>query len=206
MFDLHVAPAEPVQVAGFRAWLDAYAMMDGGLVLTSILGAQTAVEAVWAYLVGDHSLELADGTLLRRLREIHRQGAAEETETREVHYRKHAVRLPESEVVHLVLVADIATLDGVMSGWPACLVASDPTGDSARFWAFWNKVCPLPALPAWTDYLWQQGLRRGLVQPLEHIHGCHAWRIDPDPDTWGAIITAGLEDGELSTDAGLSSL
>jgi hypothetical protein len=194
-----VAPARPLNVAGFRAWADVYAMADEGLALVSLLGAQTAVEAVWAYLVaGEQAIELEGGVRLRRMRPLaHSSGQADEA-AREVRYRRCTARLPECAAVHLVLAADVATLDGAAMGRPAFLVTAGEAGDPARFWALWNRVCPLPALPTWAESLWQAGLRAGAIRRLAAVWGCCAWRIAPDEAAWQTIIEDGLRHGALS--------
>ena len=196
---LHVAPARPLNVAGFRAWVDVCAVADEGLALVSLLGAQTVVEALWAYLVAsDQVIELEGGARLRRMRPLARQGGrGDEPTTREVRYRKQTARLPECGAVHLVLAADVATLEGAAMGWSAFLVTATEAGDRERFWTLWNRISPLPALPEWADYLWCEGLRRGLISALPSAWGCCAWRIAPDKTGWQAVIEGGLQDGAL---------
>ena len=187
-------------MAGFRAWADVYAVADEGLALASLLGTQTALEAIWAYLVtGERAVELADGARLFPMRPLLKTvRGSEEPAERPVRYRRQTARLPESKAVHLVLVADLATLDGAESGWPAFLIAEGPTGDTERFWAVWNRICPLPALAGWAGWLWEAGRCRSLVVPLPAVHGCCTWRVDPDEAAWKDIIEGGLRDGAIT--------
>ena len=185
MTALYAAPSEPVETRDYRAWLDAYVLDETGhLLFASILGTQIVVEAVWALLVHKQglALDLANGVTLRRREHMH--------------YRKVSARLPASNAVHLLLAATPATLDGAQQGEPAYLIAAGRGGDIPRFWAFWNRICPVPALEAWAPYLWAAGVSEGLVTPLE-AYGCAAWRIRPAPQRWGEIITGGLKKGVI---------
>jgi len=186
----------PVQVGGYRCWVDAYAISDAGFVFASLLGAQTVVEAVWAYLVGSSGLELANHVSLSRLRE--QRSRRDENETVKVRYRKSAARLPDSEAAHLLVVADTATLPGVNPDLPAYLISDNPDGDLSRFFAIWDKLLPFPAHSTWSDFLWQAGLRWQLIKPLPETRSCHAWEIIPDRDTWQTILAGGVEDGALN--------
>lgn len=193
--------APPVQVAGYRCWADAYAVSEDGFVFASLLGAVTVTEAVWAYLVGSSGLELANGVALSRIldRPSMRQDEHGEPvdEAIKVHYRKTVARLPDSEAAHTLVVAETATLPGVNPDIPAYLISDSPAGDLPRFFAIWDKLLPIPARPAWADFLWKSGLRWGLIAPLPETRGCHAWQITPDRDTWQTLITGGVEDGAL---------
>lgn len=196
---IYVAPAEPVQVAGYRAYTDVYVIDPAwGLVMVSLLGAQTVVEAVWAHLVGNNVIELANRVSLYRGDKLPIGGGEDgAVEILDVAYRKQSVRLKESETVHLVLQSDLARLDLARPGVPAYLIAENENPDINRFWAFFNKITPIPAQPAWAPYLWKQGLRWELAQPVDS-YGCRAWRIDPDPDIWSKIVSGGIEDGVLT--------
>jgi len=192
---IYAQPAEPVQVGGYRCWSDAYAQADEGFVFASLLGAATVVEAVWSYLVAASGVGLTNDVFLSRALEM--QSTRDKDKTLKVHYRKTAIRLPESEAAHLLVVSELATLSGVSRELPAYLIADNPAGDLDRFWAFWNKLVPLPALADWAGFLWKVGLRHELIKPVAEVHGCYAWEIAPDTGEWGKLLTGGIEDGVL---------
>jgi hypothetical protein len=71
------------------------------------------------------------------------------------------------------------------------------------FYPLLNRCLALPLLPAWADYLWQQGREARLILLLNRGQGQRyaAWRVLPSPDKWPAIVKAGLAGGALSLGA-----
>lgn len=190
------AATEPIPVVDHRAYCDAWAQDDEGLVLVSFLGPHTVLQALWGHLTAGHVIELDGGTLLRRQSHT---ACAEEQATEgsyPVRYQRAAVRFPAIGQAHLVMVAEPATLL-VGSGQRGYLLAASPTGDPGRFFALWNRAVPLPARETWATYLWTEGLRRGPIRPIP-AYGCHTWAIEPTLEPWQDILRWGVEDGELS--------
>jgi len=191
-----VAPAEPIPVVGYRAHCDVWALDENGLVLISLLGPHTVLQALWAQITAGHTVELANGTLL------HRQNEAVHTEEREdeqackIRYFRSVVRFPDIGQAHLVMVAEPATLL-VRPGRRSYLLAAQGEGDPERFFALWNRSVPLPARRSWAEYLWTEGLRCGAVRIIQ-AYGCHAWAIEPEVEPWQEIIRWGIEDEMLA--------
>jgi len=191
-----VAPAAPIAVVDYRAHCDAWAQDEEGLVLVSFLGPHTVLQALWGHLTAGNTIELEGGTLLHR----QKRTAGTEEQSAEggymVRYHRAAMRFAAIGQAHLVMVAEPATLQ-VVPGQRVYLLAAQPTGDPARFFALWNRALPLPARASWAPYLWREGLRRGAVRPIP-AYGCYAWALEPQPDPWQDILRWGIEDGELS--------
>jgi len=194
-----VAPDEPIPIAGYRAFCDAWVQDEdhtaSGLVLVSFLGPHTVLQALWGQLIAGQSLELEGGTILHRQ---HKAAGADDgaSASPNVRYHRAATRFAEIEQAHLVLVAEAATLQ-VTPGHRSYLLAARPEGDHQRFFAFWNRTVPLPARPTWAPYLWEEGLRRRTVRPLA-AYGCHGWAIEPEVELWSEIIRVGVENDILT--------
>ncbi len=188
-----VAPAEPIPVGDHRAYCDVWAQDEDGLVLVSFLGPHTVLQALWAHLSAGHTVELAGGTLLHRQNLAARAEETEAENAYKIRYFRTVVRFVEIGQAHLVMVAELATLQ-VRPGQRSYLLAAQLEGDAERFFALWNRSVPLPARESWAEYLWREGLRRGPVRPIA-AYGCHAWAIEPEP--WQEIIGWGIEDGML---------
>ena len=187
-----VVPAAPIGIVGYRAHCDAWAQdEERGMVLISLLGPPTVLQAVWGVLIAGQVIELADGTILHRQLDLK---GAEESVARDTgsRYQRAAVRFNDIEQAHLVMIAGTATLQ-VEPGQRSYLLAADSHGDPERFFAFWNRAVPMPAREPWVPYLWEQGLRHGVVRPIAAC-GCHAWVIEPQPDAWSEIIRRGVVD------------
>jgi len=186
-----VCPSDPVPIIGYRAYCDAWANDDQGLVMASFLGPITVLKSVWAHLVGQRSIELADGTWLWCQ---DRMLASKDKES--IRYMRSIERFPGIEQAHLVLVIESATLQ-VRQGQKAYVLASDPFGpEMERFFAFWNRVLPLPARESWSEYMWNEALDRHLVRSLG-CYGCHGWSVNPEVEPWWEIIRDGIQHGEI---------
>jgi len=186
-----VAPAAPIGIVGYRAHCDAWAQdEESSMALLSLLGPHTVLHAVWGVLIAGQVIELADGTTLQR-----QTGRNERDEdnpaTPGVRYPRAVARFSDIEQAHLVMIAGTATLQ-VEPGQRSYLLAAGSHGDPARFFALWNRTVPIPARPTWAPYLWEEGLRHGVVRPIA-AYGCHAWAVEPQADAWGEIIQRGVE-------------
>ena len=164
------------------------------MVLISILGPHTVLQAVWGVLIAGQVIELNDGTILHRQLDLK---AAEEngSETTGLRYQRAVARFSDIEQAHLVMIAGKATVQ-MEPGQRSYLLAADLHGDPERFFAFWNRTVPIPARRAWAPYLWEAGLRQGVVRPIA-AYGCHVWAIDPQPEAWSEIIRKGVVDHKL---------
>ena len=189
-----VAPAEPIGIVGYRAGCDAWAQnAESGseMVLVSLLGPHTVLLAVWGQLIAGQVIELHDGTILHRpidMKESEETGSG----TTAVRYQRSVARFSDIEQAHLVMIAGSATIQ-VDPGQRSYLLAADLHGDPDRFFAHWNRTVPIPARSTWAPYLWEAGLRRGVVRPIA-AYGCYAWAIEPHPEPWSEIIRKGVED------------
>ena len=195
-----VAPAEPIAVAGYRAFCDVWVQDEdpaaaSGLVLVSFLGPHTVLQALWGQLTAGQSLELGGGIILYRQMRVATEDEPVSAPGK-VRYHRAAMRFAEIEQAHLVMVAEAATLQ-VTPGHISYFLSATPEGDHQRFFAFWNRTVPLPARPTWAPYLWEEGLRRRTVRTLA-AYGCHGWAIEPVVETWSEIIQVGVESDILT--------
>jgi len=185
-----VTPATPIGIAGYRARCDVWAQdEESGMVLISLLGPHTVLQAVWGVLIAGQTIELTDGTTLHRqsdLKQIEEGGPG----TGKIRYHRSITRFSDIEQAHLVMTAETAIIQ-VEPGQRSYLLAADLQGDPDRFFAFWNRTVPLPARLSWAPYLWEAGLRQSVVRPIA-AYGCHAWAIEPRPEQWSEIIRKGV--------------
>ena len=192
-----VTPAEPIGITGYRAHCDAWAQdaeSGAGMVLISLLGPHTVLQAVWGQLIAGHVIELNDGTTLhRQLGENRSEECA--SGTAGIRYQRSVVRFSDIEQAHLVMIAGTATIQ-VEPGQRSYLLAADWHGNPDRFFAFWNRSVPIPARRAWAPHLWEAGLRQSVVRPIA-AYGSHAWAIEPQPEAWSEIVQRGVVDHKL---------
>lgn len=185
-----VAPAAPIGIVGYSAHCDAWAQdTESGMILISLLGPHTVLQAVWGVLIAGQVIELSDRTTLHRQLDLK---AAEENGpgATGLRYQHSIARFSDIEQAHLVMIAGTATVQ-VEPGQRSYLLTADWQGDPARFFAFWNRSVPIPARQAWAPHLWEAGLRHGVVRPIA-AYGCHAWAIEPQAELWSEIIRKGV--------------
>jgi hypothetical protein len=103
----------------------------------------------------------------------------------------------------LVLIHRQASLQEANPDEPFYLLDDGRQAIPPLFYPLLNRCLALPALPAWADYLWQQGREARLILLLNRGQGQRyaAWRVLPSPDKWPAIVKAGLAGGALSLGA-----
>ncbi len=155
----------------------------GQLIYLSLVGFRTAVRGVWAALMGNRWLQV-DG------RSIHRAQAR---------YQRITTRLPEQGLDHLVLIHPQATLKFMELGKPFYLLSGTEEPTLARFVAMLDKATRTPLLPVWAGVLFQRGLERGLIEPLEVSHGTHAWKVEADDEAWLDLVRDNLMRRKLPT-------
>ncbi len=180
-----------VSFGGLRAYGIGYAVDPDteGTVYLSLVGYRTAVRGVWAALMDNKAVELAS-QLLRRA---------------EGEYISKTVQLPESGLDHMVLVHHQAAIPHLEAGQPFYLLNSATLGAPReempfdRFIAMLDRATAVPLYPSWSEWLFRQGHKRKLIEPLPDTRGVEAWRISADSELWLALIEHGIEQGALVT-------
>ncbi len=174
-----------VSFGGLRAYCFGYAIdtdADDHVIYLSLVGYRTAVRGVWAALLEHHALEIA-GQLFRRA-----EGA----------YLHKSVLLPESNLEHMLLLHHQAAVAQVEPNQPFYLLNDTAGAPYARFFAMLNRAVAAPMLPAWAEWLWQEGKEQGLIQSLDTAHGTYAWRVQAEDAEWLALIQQGISQEQLS--------
>ena len=144
----------------------------GQLIYLSLVGFRAAVRGIWAALMSNRWLEV-DG------RSIHRAA---------VKYQRITTRLPEQGLDHLVLIHPQATLKFMEPGKPFYLLSGTEEPTLARFVAMLDKATRVPLLPDWAWVLYQHGLERELIQPLEASRGTYAWKVEANDEAWVDLV------------------
>jgi len=159
-----------IRCAGFSAAVDAYARDDADLWFISMLGNQQSVRALWARLLKGEPAVLSDDALLGG------RYCALAPEARAA-TRFHAAKLPVTGATHGLLIPEQAFYAGERSDF--LLMARSAAEAPALHYRFLSRRVDLPLHPLWADWLWERGLTRGEVLPLDGV-GIHAWRCEPD--------------------------
>jgi len=159
-----------IRCAGFSAAVDAYARDDAHLWFISLLGNQQSVRALWARLLKGEPAVLSDNALLGG------RYCALAPEARAV-TRFHSAKLPVTGATHGLLIPEQALYVGERSDF--LLLARSKSDAPALHYRFLSRRVDLPLHPLWADWLWERGLARGEVLPLDAV-GIHAWRCMPD--------------------------
>lgn len=102
--------------------------------------------------------------------------------------------------VHWVLLHKQAAYAHLQPGQPCYLLDDGGQRVPAGFYAFLDKACPAPFMPAWADYLWDAGRSRELVELVaaRRSQGYGAWLLEPNPDAWQTIVADGLRQGDIA--------
>ena len=61
-----------------------------------------------------------------------------------------------------------------------------------------NRVIGTPILPQWANYLWNEAYEAGGLDPLTITLNTFAYRFKTSPEKWQAIISKGLQVGQIS--------
>lgn len=159
-----------VRCAGFSAAVDAYARDDADLWFISMLGNQQSVRALWARLLKGEPAVLSDDALMGgRYCELAREARGAT--------RFYSAKLPVTGATHGMLIPEQALYAG--ERFDFLLLARSVEEAPALHYRFLSRRVDLPLHPLWTDWLWERGLARGEVRPLDAL-GVHAWHCTPD--------------------------
>jgi hypothetical protein len=152
-----------------------------GTIYLSMVGYRTAVRGVWAALLDNRAIELANQVLRRA------EGA----------YVSKTVQLPESGLDHMVLLHHQAALPHLEAGQSFYVLNAHDTPPLERFVAMLDRATAVPLLKTWGAELWKQGIKTQLIEPLADTRGVEGWRVSADSELWLALIEQGIQRGTL---------
>ena len=80
----------------------------------------------------------------------------------------------------------------------AFLLLAHSEGDAPRLHhRFLDKRCPLPLHSSWADWLWERGLDKGEIAPLQSV-GVTAYRCNPQTESLRDDLSQAVAAGTLS--------
>ena len=186
-----------ITAGGFSATADAFARdpETDGLWFLSIVGAQTALKAIWASLLKQppdpaHVIKGADGMALSG----GYQRCVVPRETVGTWTTKIA-RLPASGGWHALVYTKWAEFASEHDGF--LLLAHDGDDLAALHHRFLDRRSPLPLHHTWAEWLWRRGTSNGEVAPLQSA-GIIAHVCKPDPESLREDLSRAVALGILS--------
>jgi hypothetical protein len=176
-----------VSFGGLRAYGLGYAVDPDteGTVYLSLVGYRTAVRGVWAALMDNRAVEIANQVLRR----------AEGT------YLSRTVQLPESGLDHMVLLHHQAATGHLEAGQAFFVLNNDDTPPIGRFIGMLDRATAVPLLQTWGAELWKRGMKNKLIEPLTDTRGVEGWRVSADSELWLALIEKGIKRRILNVEA-----
>ena len=175
---IHPNDLHTVTAGGFSATADAFARDPDaeGLWFLSMVGAQSALKAIWAALLKRppetaHLLAGRDGTALSG--GFHRCEVPDETLGT---WTTKIARLPMSGGWHALVYTRMAEYAFERDAF--LLLAPGEAEAPALHHRFLDRRSPLPLHRSWAEWLWQRGLAEGEIVPLQSA-GIAAYRCTP---------------------------
>ena len=186
-----------VSAGGFSATADAFARDPDseGLWFLSMVGAQSALKAIWAALLkrppeSAHLLAGADGLALSG--GFHRCEVPHETVGT---WTTKIARLPVSGGWHGMVYTRMAEYAFERDAF--LLLAPGEAEAPALHHRFLDRRSPLPLHRSWAEWLWRRGLASGEVSRLQSA-GIAAWRCTPDAESLRDDLAAAVAAGTLT--------
>ena len=186
-----------ISAGGFSATADAFARDPGseGLWFLSMVGAQSALKAIWAALLKRppetaHLLAGTDGLALSG--GFHRCEIPGETLGT---WTTKIARLPVSGGYHAMVYTRMAEYAFEREAF--LLLAPSEAEAPALHHRFLDRRSPLPLHRSWADWLWRRGLAVNEIVPLQSA-GVHAWRCTPDAGALREDLAAAVAAGTLT--------
>ena len=186
-----------ISAGGFSATADAFARDpdSGGLWFLSMVGAQSALKAIWAALLkrppeSAHLLAGADGLALSG--GFHRCEIPHETVGT---WTTKIARLPMSGGWHGMVYTRLAEYAFERDAF--LLLAPGEAEAPALHHRFLDRRSPLPLHRSWAEWLWRRGLAEGEISRLQSA-GIAAWRCTPEADALRDDLAAAVAAGTLT--------
>ena len=201
MLAAHAAPDTrdlyTISANGFSATADAFARDPDseGLWFLSMVGAQSALKAIWAALLKRppetaHLLAGTDGAVLSG--GFHRCEIPYETLGT---WTTKIARLPVSGGWHALVYTRMAEYAFERDAF--LLLAPGEEETPALHHRFLDRRSPLPLHRNWADWLWRRGLAKGEIAPLQSA-GIHAYRCQPDAEALREDLAVAVGSGLLT--------
>ena len=185
-----------ITAGGFSATADAYARDPDtqGLWFLSMVGAQTALKAIWGSLLKQppetaHLVRGADGTALAG--GFQRCHVPQETVGT---WTTKLARLPQTGGWHALVYTKLAEYAFEREGF--LLLAPGEAEAPALHYRFLDRRSPLPLHPSWAPWLWRRALRRGEAVRLE-AEGVIAYRCAPNMEALREDLSEAVAAGAL---------
>ena len=186
-----------ISANGFSATADAFARDPDseGLWFLSMVGAQSALKAIWAALLkrppeSAHLLAGADGIALSG--GFHRCEVPHETIGT---WTTKIARLPVSGGYHGMVYTRLAEYAFERDAF--LLLAPGEEKAPALHHRFLDRRSPLPLHRSWAEWLWERGLACGETSRLQSA-GIAAWRCAPDAEALRDDLAAAVAAGRLT--------
>ncbi len=186
-----------VSAGGFSATADAFARDPDseGLWFLSMVGAQSALKAIWAALLkrppeSAHLLAGTDGLALSG--GFHRCEIPGETVGT---WTTKIARLPVSGGFHAMVYTRMAEYAFERDAF--LLLAPGEAEAPALHHRFLDRRSPLPLHRNWAEWLWERGLASGEISRLQSA-GIAAWSCTPDAEALRDDLAAAVAVGTLT--------
>ncbi len=186
-----------ISAGGFSATADAFARDPDseGIWFLSMVGAQSALKAIWAALLkrppeSAHLLAGADGLALSG--GFHRCEVPHETIGT---WTTKIARLPVSGGWHAMVYTRMAEYAFERDAF--LLLAPGEAEAPALHHRFLDRRSPLPLHRNWAEWLWRRGLAKGEISPLQSS-GVRAWRCTPDAEALREDLSVAVGSGLLT--------
>ena len=186
-----------ISAAGFSATVDAFARDKNtdGLWFLSMVGSQTALKAIWASLLKQppdlaHLIRGADGMALTG--GYQRCSIPHETIGT---WTAKIARLPVSGGYHALVYT--RTAEYAFERDSFLLLAQSEEEAPALHHRFLDRRSPLPLHESWGDWLWQRGISKGEISPLQTV-GVSAYRCSPDAERLREELSHAVAEGRLA--------
>ncbi len=186
-----------ISAGGFSATADAFARDPDseGLWFLSMVGAQSALKAIWVALLkrpleSAHLLAGADGLALSG--GFHRCEVPHETIGT---WTTKIARLPVSGGWHAMVYTRMAEYAFERDAF--LLLAPGEAEAPALHHRFLDRRNPLPLHRSWAQWLWERGLASGEISRLQSA-GVAAWQCVPDAEALRNDLAAAVAAGTLT--------
>ena len=186
-----------INAGGFSATVDAFARDENtdGLWFLSMVGSQTALKAIWASLLKQppdiaHLIRGADGMALTG--GYQRCSIPHETIGT---WTAKIARLPVSGGYHALVYT--RTAEYAFERDSFLLLAQSEGEAPALHHRFLDRRSPLPLHDSWAGWLWQRGIAKGEILPLQTA-GVSAYRCSPDAERLREDLSYAVTSGMLS--------
>ena len=193
-----------ITAGGFSATADAFARdpETDGLWFLSMVGAQTALKAIWASLLKQppdpaHIIRGADGMALSGgyQRCVIPQRTIGTWTTK-------IARLPASGGWHALIYTKMAEFAAEHDGF--LMLAHDGDDLPVLHHRFLDRRSPLPLHHTWAEWLWRRGLASGEITPLQSS-GITAYVCNPDGESLREDLSRAVALGVLTLPVDVAS-